>query len=90
MTSSSGLGLVPFLLDGMKFIFAKNNVVTTEDTTIAELIKSVLEGAAVDSEFDTDCNNESHPQSVTLVTSALAITAVDNAACVPWEFGALP
>lgn len=54
------------------------------DTSIVELIKSILEGAAVNSAFDTDCDNGGcAPQPVTLVTSAAAIAAVDIVAYVP-------
>lgn len=44
-------------LDDMDFVFANNNVDATEDTTIPELVKSVSEGAGVDSGSNTNCDN---------------------------------
>lgn len=70
--------------------FSQKNV-TTGDATTAELIEIVLEEAAIDSASDTDCDDgDCTLQSVTLVTSAAAIAAVDNIVFVAWAFRALP
>lgn len=53
--SANESGLVPLRVE-MNFFFAENNV-ATEETTIAELIESVSEEAAVDSASDTNCDD---------------------------------
>lgn len=59
MVSASGLDLVTLCPDDMDFVFSDNNIVATENTTIAELIENVLEEASVelDSTSDTSGNN---------------------------------
>lgn len=54
MAPISGLDLAPLHLDDMDFVITDNSVVVTKDSTIAELIKSVSEGAAVGSASNTD------------------------------------
>lgn len=56
VVSTSRLGLLALHLDDMSFIFADNNIVATEDTTIVELIESVSGGTTVDSASDTVCD----------------------------------
>lgn len=45
MVFVGGLGTAPLRLDDIDFVIADNNVVAAEDTTIAELIEGILEGA---------------------------------------------
>lgn len=44
VVSTARLGLVPLRLDDMDFLFADNNIVVMENTTIVELIESAPEG----------------------------------------------
>lgn len=68
----------------MHFIFTDNNTVATEDTSAAERIEGVSEGAAVDGASDTDCDNgDRAPQTETLVNYTAATAAVNNVAYVP-------
>lgn len=48
---------MPLRLDDMNFIFADNNTVATEDTTIAKLIKSGSEGVTTYTASSTGCDN---------------------------------
>lgn len=60
----------------MDFVFVDNKVVATEDTTAADLvIKSISEGAVVDSASNIDCNDGGcAPQRETLMASIAATT----------------
>lgn len=94
MVSVIRLGLVPLCLYDKDFTLANNNIAVTKNTTIAELIESVSEGAAIDSASDTDCvDSGCAPRPATLVTSiaaTAAITAVNKVAHVPRKFENLP
>lgn len=80
MESTSGLGLVPLRLDDMDSIFADNNVVATKNTTIAELIESISEGATARSAADTDYDNSGRaPHSVAFATSSMKAVIVKPA-----------
>lgn len=83
---------MPPHLDDTDFVFVdSDSVVAMEDTTIAELIESISEEAAIDSASDTDCNNCScTTQPVTLIASAVGIAVVGSVAYVSRKFGALP
>lgn len=71
---SVGSGASTFGPHGFPFgVFADGNIAATEDMTIDELIKSILEEATVDSTSDTDSDD------CGCVPYPVAIPVVDNA-----------
>lgn len=88
VVSATVLALVLPRVFNIDFVFMDNKVVVTGDTTIAEFVESVLEGATFNSASGADCcDGGCAPRPV---TSAAAISVVDNIAYAPWEFETLP